>query len=92
MLSHLASYHVDDYVLVNRSHWPQRKLKKIESQWFGPFRVLEVRHNVVKVARSPSLGGEALVTSDMLKHWKSVLDYESLGKGGGGSRPPNVVH
>ena len=58
------TYRVDDYVLVDRKRWPQRKLKKTESQWFGPFRVTEVRHNTAKVAASPNLGGEVLVTFD----------------------------
>ena len=67
---------MDDYVLVDRKRWPQRKLKKTESQWFGPFRVTEVRHNTAKVAASPNLGGEVLVTFDQLKHWNSLLDYD----------------
>ena len=70
------TYHVDDYVLVDRRRWPQRKLKKTESQWFGPFRVTQVRHNAAMVAASPNLGGEVLVTFDHLKHWNSLLDYD----------------
>ena len=63
-------YHVGDYVLVSRDRWPQRKLKKVECQWFGPFRILEVRHNTLKVAVSPSLGGEAICAYSQVKHGK----------------------
>ena len=70
------SYNVGDYVLVSRTRWPQRKLRKTESQWFGPFRMTNVHHNSLKIASSPSLGGEVLVTYDQVKHFRTLLDYD----------------
>jgi hypothetical protein len=72
------SYHVGDYVLVSRNRWPQRKLRKTESQWFGPFKVTAVHHYALKVAASPTLGGEVLVTFDQLKHLNSMLDFDDM--------------
>ena len=71
-----ANFFVGDYVLVSRDRWPQKKLKKVESQWFGPFRILEVRHNTLKVAVSPSMGGEAICTFSQVKHWRTVVEHE----------------
>ena len=73
---HEAKFFVGDYVLVDRSRWPQRKLKKIESQFFGPYRILEVRHNSLKVAVSPSMGGVAICSFSQVKHWKSIIDHD----------------
>ena len=70
------SFQVGDYVLVSRNRWPQRKLRKTESQWFGPFKVTQVHHNSLRIAASPNLGGEVLVTFDQLKHWNTMLDYD----------------
>ena len=70
------SYYVGDYVLVHHSRWPQRKLKKIESPWFGPYQILEVRHNSLKVAVSPTLGGEAIVSLSHVKHWKEISEHD----------------
>ena len=52
------NYNVGDYVLVSKERWPQKKLRKSESQWYGPFLITEVRHNALKVATSPNLGGD----------------------------------
>ena len=71
-----ATFFVDDYVLVSRYRWPQKKLKKIQSQWFGPFRILEVRHNSLKIAVSPSMGGIAIVSFSQVKHWRTLSDHD----------------
>ena len=71
-----SKYFVDDFVLVHCDRWPQRKIKKIESRWFGPFKILEVRHNSLKVAVSPSMGGVAIVSFSHCKHWKTVSDHD----------------
>jgi hypothetical protein len=39
--------------------------------------VTAVHHNALKVAASPTLGGEVLVTFDQLKHWNSMLDFDN---------------
>ena len=31
------NYNVGNYVLVSKERWPQKKLRKSESQWYGPF-------------------------------------------------------
>jgi len=61
---------------VDRSRWPQRKLKKIESQFCGPYRILEVRNNSLKVAVSPSIGGVAICNFSQVKHWKTIIDQD----------------
>ena len=67
---------VGGYVLVHKDRWPQKKLKKVKSQWFGPFQILEVRHGSLKIAASPSLGGEVLVAISQVKHWHEILDHD----------------
>ena len=69
-------FSVGDYVLIHHSRWPQRKLKKIESPWFGPFQISEVRHNTLKVLVSPGLGGNVIVTMGQVKHWKCVVEHD----------------
>ena len=39
---------------------------------FGPYLILEVRHNSLKVAVSPSLGGVREVSTSMVKKWNSL--------------------
>ena len=34
-----SSYYPHDYVLVHKSRWPQRKVNKIQSPWFGPYLI-----------------------------------------------------
>jgi len=70
------NFSVGDYVLVHHSRWPQKKLKKIESPWFGPFQISEVRHNTLKVMLSPGLGGNVIVTMGQVKHWKCVVEHD----------------
>ena len=67
-----SSYYPHDYVLVHKSRWPQRKVNKIQSPCFGPYLILEVRHNSLKVAVSPSLGGVKEVSTSMVKKWNSL--------------------
>ena len=69
-----ANYAKDDFVLVHKSRWPQRNIPKLESPWFGPFKIVEVRHNSLKVMASPSMGGIITVAYDQCKSWKSVHD------------------
>jgi transposase InsO family protein len=68
----LTAYYPHDYVLVHKSRWPQRKLSKIQSPWLGPFQVLQVRHNALRVAVSPTLGGVIEVALSMVKRWTSL--------------------
>ena len=85
------SYNVGDFVLVHRDRWPQRKLKRVESQWFGPFQILEVRHSSLKVRVSPTLGGEAIVSLQHVKHWRVVVDHDLEISGPNSLKPENVV-
>ena len=51
-----ASYKVDDYVLVHKRRFPQWKITKLGTQWFGPYRVIQVKHSASIVRTSPKLG------------------------------------
>ena len=42
----------------------------------GPFQILEVRHGSLKIAVSPSLGGEVIVALAHVKKWAEVLDHD----------------
>ena len=69
-------FHQGDYVLVHKDRWPQRKIKKVETQWYGPFQILEVRANSLKIAVSPSLGGEVIVAMAQVKKWSEIIDHD----------------
>ena len=85
------SYNVGDFVLVHRDRWPQKKLKRVESQWFGPYQILEVRHSSLKIRVSPTLGGEAIVSLQHVKHWKIVVDHDLEGSDPNSFKPDMVV-
>ena len=70
-------YVPNDYVLVHKSRFPHRHFKKIETPWLGPFRILETTSSKLKVAASPSLGGEILVSVEQCKSWKDFVDESS---------------
>jgi hypothetical protein len=70
-----SSYQKGEYVLVHKSRFPQRKIPKIESPWLGPYQIVEVRHNVVKVFVSPNLGGMVEVSLDQIKRWCQLIDF-----------------
>jgi hypothetical protein len=86
-----TNFYVGDYVLVSRERWPQRKLKKLESQWLGPYKIVEVRHNSLKVAVSPSMGGYAIVSFSQVKHWRSIIDHDGEVEENDGFDPDNEV-
>ena len=69
-----ASYAVGEWVLIHKSRWPQRKVDKVDSPWFGPFQVVQVGYNSLSVLASPSLGGLVKVSFSQLKRWSSVHD------------------
>jgi len=69
-----AKYEVGSWVLIHKSRWPQRKVDKISSPWFGPFKVVQVSFNSLTVLSSPSLGGLVKVSFSQVKHWSSVHD------------------
>ena len=46
-----------------------KKGRQIQSPWFGPYLIWEVRHNSLKVAVSPSLCGVIEVSTSMIKKW-----------------------
>ena len=64
-----ANILADDFVLVSNKRWPNKNFPKLSPQWQGPFRVLKVRFNSVKVAASPSLGGIIEVSLQLCKKW-----------------------
>ena len=70
------TYMVGEYVLVHKDRWPQKHLKKVESPWFGPYQILEVRSGSLKIAVSPSLGGEVLVALCHVKKWSQILEHD----------------
>ena len=69
-----AKYDVGSWVLIHKSRWPQRKVDKIDSPWFGPFKVVQVSFNSLMVLASPTLGGLVKVSFSQVKHWSSVHD------------------
>ena len=69
-----SSYTKDYFVLVHKNRWPKRKVSKLESPWFGLFKVHEVFHNTLKVFASPTLGGLVEVSMQHCKKWSSVFD------------------
>lgn len=69
-----AKYEVGGWVLIHKSRWPQRKVEKIASPWFGPFKVVQLNFNSLSVLASPSLGGLVKVSFSQVKHWSSVHD------------------
>ena len=69
-----SSYSINDYVLIHKSRWPQKKLPKLESPWLGPFKICEVFHNSLQVMVSPNLGGLIKVSLAMVKKWSDVYD------------------
>ena len=60
---------VGDFVLVHKKRFPQYTVDKLGRQWFGPFKILDVRHNFVVVSASPRLGGKAEVSFTFLKRY-----------------------
>ena len=71
-----SSYQVGDYVLVHKARWPQRKIPKLESPWLGPFKIVQVRHNALKILASPTLGGVVDVAFHQCKRWLSIIDTD----------------
>eukprot|EP00667_Euglena_gracilis_P004059 EG_transcript_4074 len=69
-----AVYEIGQFVLVHKSRWPQRKVEKIASPWFGPYKVVQVHYNSLQILASPSLGGLVKVSFSQVKHWSSVHD------------------
>jgi len=64
----------DDFVLISNKRWPNKNFPKLFPQWQGPFRVLKVRFNSVRVAASPSLGGIIDVSVQLVKKWTVEAD------------------
>ena len=77
-----ASYKVDDWVLVHPKRFPQRKMKGLGIQWYGPYRVVHGGAHSVRVRASPTLGGEVVVHHSFLKRWPggTVLDDDLDGE------------
>ena len=71
-----AVYNINDYLMVHRNRFPQWPTTKLGSQWFGPYRVLQVKHSAVMIRASPKLGGEIEVQMDLLKHFPNTEDAE----------------
>ena len=69
-----ASFKVDDYVLVHKRRFPQWKITKLGTQWFGPYRVIQVKHSALIVRTSPKLGGEIEVSYAFLKKFPACYD------------------
>jgi len=69
-----SAYNVGGFVLVHKSRWPQRKIPKLESPWFGPFKIVEVHFNRLKVMSSPHLGGLIDVTFHHCKRWSDLVE------------------
>jgi hypothetical protein len=74
-----TSYFVGEWVLIHKSRWPQKRVEKIDSPWFGPYKVVQVAFNSLMVLTSPSLGGLVKVSLSQVKHWSSVHDPHSDG-------------
>jgi hypothetical protein len=70
-----SSYKVNDFVLIHKTRWPQRRLLKIESPWLGPYKIVEVHFNSLKVLVSPNLGGLIKVSLSQVKRWSDLWEF-----------------
>ena len=69
-----SSYQKNDYVLVHKDRWPQKKIPKLESPWLGPYNVVQVHFNSLSILASPHLGGLCKVSLSQVKKWTDVWD------------------
>ena len=84
-----TKYQVGDLVLVHHNRFPKWKRKKLDSPWWGPYRVTEVVPGAVLVFVSPKLGGRIKVsTAQFVKKyplceeqfdnlWEEVADQQA---------------
>ena len=70
-----SSYKVNDFVPIHKIRWPQRRLLKIESPWLGPYKIVEVHFNSLKVLVSPNLGGLIKVSLSQVKRWSDLWEF-----------------
>ena len=71
-----STYHKNDFVLVHKDRWPQRKIPKMESPWLGHFKIVLVHFNALSILASPNLGGLCRVS---LTHVKKLTDVWDIG-------------
>ena len=67
-------YHPNQFVLVHKSRFPNRRFLKVESPWLGPFKILDTTPTTVTVLTSPTLGGVLQVSTSLCKSWKSIVE------------------
>jgi hypothetical protein len=67
-------YQPNQFVLVHKSRFPNRKLLKVESPWLGPFKILQATPTTVTILASPTLGGVLQVSTEKCKHWNSLIE------------------
>ena len=72
-----ATYSVGDFVLIHRKRFPQWAVSKLGTQWFGPYRIVQLKHNTAVVRASPRLGGEVDVGFSFLKKFHGNVTSES---------------
>ena len=69
-------YKSGDFVLVHKNRFPRFRPRKLGSQWFGPYRVVDTFSGSVKVRASPKLGGEVIVGHSHLKIFPVEMELE----------------
>ena len=69
-----AVYQEGDWVLVHKRRFPQWTTTVFGSQWFGPYRIIKIQANSVKIRASPKLGGEVEVAHEHLKRYPVHYD------------------
>ena len=72
-----ASYLIGEFVLVHKKRFPQWSLSKLGTQWFGPYRIVQLHHNAATVRASPRLGGEVEVGFSFLKKFHGNVESSS---------------
>ena len=65
-----------ELVLIHKHRFPKIQIGKLESQWFGPYRILKTGVGTVTVRASPKYGGDIVVSSEMLKHYDNIVDSD----------------
>ena len=71
-----AHYQENEYVLVHKRRFPQWPTRILDSQWFGPFRIIKVKPTSVIVRASPKIGGDVEVAYAFLKKYPQGIDAD----------------
>ena len=75
----IATFQEGDFVLVSKKRFPQWTISKFGSQWFGPYKITNVKSNCVEIHASQILGGNVEVAYAFLKRYPlEIYDDEQI--------------